>query len=361
MMMDSLKYFQIEGKIQKLEPVGNGHINRSWHCVNADAQAPDYFLQQINHHVFPNIPALTSNVVRAAFRLIESQEKSSNPGKAAKFPRPVATWDKQYYAVDGQGSYWRMFTFTKNARSYDRTDFEDIAMEGGKAVGQFQKYMLGLNPKGFHEPIPDFHNLIFRLNNFDTALANADESRKEEAAHNITFVHQRRKEMEAYFQELGSGDIPLRITHNDTKFNNILFDEHDFSLCMIDLDTVMPGYVHYDFGDAIRVLCNTADEDEKDTRKISFRMDLFRSFCFGYKIYAGNFLTKKEKALLHFSPFLMTFIMGLRFLTDFLENDRYYKTAYPGHNLVRSKAQFAFIAAMDKVRDEMESCTKSYF
>ncbi len=360
-MKTILRKFAVKGEIGEIIPIESGHINHSYHAVNLDPTAPDYFLQRINKEVFQNIPGLTNNVVKVVDAMLREQKKTANPQKAGFFPQPVQTHDKQYYQVDKLGNFWRVFTYIKNSRTYDIAEYEDLAMEGGKAVGKFQKYMLTVDPKGLHLTIPRFHDLDFRLDNFDCALNSATASRKGEAAEVIDFVQQRRAAMKDYFQKLHSGNIPLRVTHNDTKFNNILFDEHDFAICMIDLDTVMPGFIHYDFGDAIRVLCNTAAEDEADQSKIQFNPELFRSFAFGYSVYAKEFLTKEEIALIPLSPWLMTYIIAVRFLTDYLENDRYYKIQYPAHNLVRAKAQMSYIKQMDLYLEEINNCIAEYF
>jgi Ser/Thr protein kinase RdoA (MazF antagonist) len=204
------------------------------------------------------------------------------------------------------------------------------------------------------ETIPDFHNVKKRLERFNHAVKMDAVKRVNEISKDREFINDRAKEMERILTLGKEGRIPLRITHNDTKFNNILFDQYENALCIIDLDTVMPGYVHYDFGDAIRTGANTGAEDERDLTKVSMNIHLFEAYTSGFLEETGQFLSEEEIKNLPFSAKLMTFIMGLRFLTDYIEGDQYYKIDFDGHNLQRARAQFKLLKSIEEQYLEMK-------
>ena len=204
-----------------------------------------------------------------------------------------------------------------------------------------------------HETLPRFHSFDKRYKEYQQALSNNHDNRADLVGKEIQFVETRIEEMKKYFTTLRAGKIPLRVTHNDTKVNNIIFDEAGRSLCLIDFDTVMPGYIHFDYGDALRTSANTAEEDEPDLSKVSFDFELFSSFTSGYLELAQSFLLPQEKDLLAFAPRYMTFIIGLRFFTDYLNGDIYFKIIEPNHNLRRSRVQFKLLASIEEQSDKM--------
>ena len=248
-----------------------------------------------------------------------------------------------------------MFVFIPDHRSYDIVDTPDKAYEGGKAIGRFQALLADLSGKPLYETIPNFHNITKRLESFSKSL-NADKSgRAKSSLQEIDFVLKRTEKMKIILKLGEEGKIPLRITHNDTKFNNILLDKHDKALCIIDLDTVMPGFVHYDFGDAIRTAANDAAEDEKDLSKVRLNTGLFKAYAEGYLSETRDTLNNVEKEYLAFAPILITYTMAVRFLTDYLDGDIYYKIHHEQHNLQRAKAQLKLVRSMEEQYSDMQS------
>ncbi len=255
---------------------------------------------------------------------------------------------------DEEGNFWRMFIFISNHQTYDIVDTPDKAFEGGKAIGRFQALLTDLPGKPLHETIPSFHDVEKRIDSFINTLKKDPEGRVRETLMETDFILKRADEMKI-IQKLGKeGKIPVRITHNDTKFNNILFDENDKSLCIIDLDTVMPGYFHSDFGDAIRTGANIAAEDEKDLSKIKMDIDLFEAYARGYLSETSNTLNAIEKEYLAFAPLLMTYEQALRFLTDYIDGDKYYRIHHKHHNLQSTRAQIRLLESMEEQYGEMK-------
>jgi len=246
-----------------------------------------------------------------------------------------------------------MFIFIPDHRSYDIVDTPARAYEGGKAIGRFQAMLADLPGAPLFETIPFFHDIEKRLDTFFRSMKSDPANRVAEVSAEIDFVLRRSEEMKVILRLGREGKIPLRITHNDTKFNNILLDNNDKALCVIDLDTVMPGYVHYDFGDAIRTAANSAAEDEEDLAKIKMDIRLFEAYTEGYLSETRSTLNETEKEYLAFAPRLITFIMALRFLTDYIDGDHYYKIHHEHHNLQRARSQFRLVESMEEQYGEM--------
>jgi thiamine kinase-like enzyme len=247
-----------------------------------------------------------------------------------------------------------MYIFISNHHSYNLVDSEDKAFEGGKAVGRFQAMLSDMPGGPLFETIPWFHNIEKRLQSFDIKISEYPAGRVKSVTVEIDEIHKRAEEMKIILKLGNEGRIPLRITHNDTKFNNILLDENDKALCIIDLDTVMPGYVHYDFGDSIRTAANTASEDEKDLSKVGMDINLFRAYSEGYLSETAGTLNDVEKEFLAFSPLLITYTIALRFLTDFIDGDHYFKIHHELHNLQRARAQLQLLKSMEGQYEEMK-------
>ncbi len=261
--------------------------------------------------------------------------------------------------IDDQGNFWRMFIFISDHRSYERVDSHHKAFEGGKAVGRFQALLSDLPGDPLYETIPDFHNIVKRLETFHRVLSDDPAGRVSSSGKEIAEITRREEEMKVIIRLGEEGRIPLRITHNDTKFNNILFDSNDRALCIIDLDTVMPGYVHYDFGDAIRTASNTADEDSPDISSVSINLGIYEAYAKGYLAETKGTLNDTEKEYLAFAPKLLTYIMATRFLTDYLDGDKYYKIKYPEHNLQRNRVQIALLWSMEANYEKMQQIIKN--
>ena len=339
-------------RVKKVVPYGSGHINDTFKVETGNE---NYLLQRINHEVFKNVEGLTENIAKVTRHL---RDKAMNENSRVKVLTPVKTQFGSFTFSDGSGNYWRMFRFIENSISYDRVERADLAMEGGKAYGWFLLMLDDFPADQLVETIPRFHDIRFRLDNFYNAVKNDNAGRAGEVKKEIDFAEQRADDMKKIYLLGEENRLPVRVTHNDTKINNVLFNDRDKGICIIDLDTVMPGYVHFDFGDAIRTFTNTADEDEQQLSKVSMNIEYFKAFSTGFLSQMKNVLNAEEKETLAFSAKLMTYIIGLRFLTDYLEGDTYYKTNYPEHNLVRAKVQFKLLESMEEHYGEMKRVIK---
>lgn len=354
------KNFKIEGNFLDGGPYGSGHIHDTFLIRTAEEVSDNYLLQRVNHHVFRNVHQLMSNIEIVTKHIQKKINKSAELKAALKSLTFIPANDGKYYYEDNSGNYWRVCVFIENSRSYDIVDSPDKAYSGGVAFGKFQAFLSDLSAESLYATIPDFHNVEKRLETFCETLKDDPVQRVKEVKREIEIVAARAEEMMCINRLGREGKIPERVTHNDTKFNNILFDSEDNPVCVIDLDTVMPGYIHYDFGDAIRTSANTGAEDEKDFRSISMDIKLFQAFSKGYLEETRTFLTKTEMDYLAFSAKLLTFIIGLRFLTDFIDGDRYYKIRHKYHNLQRVRVQFRLLESMDEQYDEMKAVIKKF-
>ncbi len=347
-------HFALRGTIKEISPWGNGHINDTYRITLKEADKPGYILQRKNHRVFKDIPGMMENIVRVTTHIRKKLESQKVPDIDRKVITLVRTKNGNYYHRDEAGNYWACFLFIQGCKSYEKIEKPGQAYLAGKAFGQFQKQISDLPGKPLNETIPDFHNIEFRLRNFQQALKINYRNRSQNVQDEIGFAKKRAEEMKTLLNLLKAGKLPPRITHNDTKINNILFDQQDHILCVIDLDTVMPGLVHYDYGDAIRTAANTAGEDEQDLSKIAVNMQIFEAFTRGFLEELNEVLTPEEKKWLPLAARFMTYIMGLRFLTDYLEGDVYYKINDPDHNRVRARSQFRLVEEMEQRKKEME-------
>jgi Phosphotransferase enzyme family len=345
--------FAISGGVGGLEPYGSGHIHDTFRVQNAQAGQPDYLLQRINNHVFKDVPALMENIRKVTDHLREkvAAQPAGQPDKEVL--TLVPTIAGQDYLQDAAGNYWRIFLFLDETNSYDLVQTPQQAYEGGLAFGRFQALLADFPVDQLHDTIPKFHNIQSRLQLFRAAIDRDPVGRVKEVAAEIAAFEERAASMGQILALGQSGQLPLRITHNDTKFNNVLLDQNNQAQCVIDLDTVMPGYVAYDFGDAIRTTVNTAAEDEPDPTKIDVNMDLFTGFTTGFLSQTHALLSETEIASLSLGVLLLPYIMGLRFLTDYIDGDHYYKIHFPGHNLQRSRAQLTLVQKLEKQHDKM--------
>jgi serine/threonine protein kinase len=332
-----VKRFAIEGDVLSTKPFGNGHINDTFFIENTNKNCPDYLLQRINHHIFKDVEGVVVNISMVSAHL---DTKLKGEFKSDKSIEQVLTLiptnEGALFYKDEDGNFWRVYQFIKDSISYDLITSTKQAYEGGEAFGRFQLMLADMDPNLLTETLKDFHNIKFRLVNFDKAVAEDSAGRLKEVSEEIKLIKEHKEFMCNLYQMGEDGLLPRRITHNDTKFNNILFDNNDNVICIIDLDTVMPGYIAYDFGDAIRSLANTAEEDEADLSKIGVNVPLFKAYTEGYLKEATQFLTDHEIESLYLAIFLFPYMQAIRFLTDYLQGDTYYKIAYPLHNLVRT-------------------------
>ncbi len=342
--MQELKHifqnFNCDGEFQDYSSLTSGHINDTY-LIKTDKKS--YVLQKLNHFVFPNIPELMNNKVKVAKYL--SQQKDFKQEILHFYPCNTGA----YYFQDEEKFYWNLMDFIPDSKVLDKTENKEQAAEAGQAFGAFIKALDGFKADELFEIIPDFHKMSFRYQQFDEALKKAGEERKEKAAIWIEQVLFSREKMQSLQKLHEQGEIPLRVTHNDTKLSNILFNMNDEAISVIDWDTLMPGIVHYDFGDSIRTICSTATEDEINLEKVQFNKEFYQSYYQAFLEELKDILQAREIELLPLAPPTITFIMGLRFLTDYLNGDQYYKTAYLNHNLDRAANQFTLVRKMEEV------------
>ena len=323
--------FKTESSFKSFKTFSSGHINNTYLIITD--KKPFYVLQKINGNVFTKAKEVIENKVKVASHL---------EAKGIKTLTYLTTKNNLNYYLDSNGNYWNLSLFIENSETHIKVDSSKIALEAGKATGIFLNDVHDF--KGtLVDILPKFHNMTFRFSQFDEALKKASTNRKKLAQNWIDFANSNRNEMRVLDVAINKNKIPLRVTHNDTKISNILFDKNQNAICLIDLDTVMLGAIHFDFGDVLRTICNTTNEDEKDISKVKFNFNYFKSYTQGFVETIKNSLTKNEIDFLPVSPKIITFIMGLRFLTDFLNNDIYYQTKYGNHNLDRAKNQFTLV------------------
>jgi hypothetical protein len=346
--------FAADGTFLKGETFGSGHIHDTFRIETKEDDKDNYILQRLNNRIFKDIPALQKNIERVTVHL--RNKLSAIPGSDIKREclNLIPARNGKSWITDNDGNYWRIYIFITNHRSYNIVDSPDKAFEGGKAIGRFQAMLADMPGEPLHETIPKFHDIENRLFLFENRIKEDPAGRVASIPWEIEQYRKRGEKMKIILKLGREGKIPLRITHNDTKFNNILLDENDRALCVIDLDTVMPGYVHYDFGDAIRTVTNTAEEDEKDLSKVMMDINLFRAYARGYLSEAGNTLNPVEKDYLAFAPKLITYTIGIRFLTDFIDGDNYFKIHHEFHNLQRARAQLKLVMSMEEQYEDMK-------
>jgi len=321
-----LKEFQIPEKKYSFEIISNGLINDTY-LVKQDGE-PTYIFQRININVFSNYKELIRNL-----DLVLPILKSDTYSEVVL----CQTKNGDSFYSSSEGEIWRLMTFIKDSVVYNTTDNPKIAFEAGRIIAQFHNLTKGFDVNQLQDTLPRFHDIHLRYDQFKNALKNADADKIETAKKAIVFV----KENISFLTDIDHSKLPARVCHNDTKLNNILFSEDGKSLCLIDLDTIMKGVFMYDFGDAVRTIVNAAPEDEKDLDKINFNLELFEAFVEGLAT-EKNLLNKEEKIMLPRGAVLLPFLHGIRALTDYLENNRYYKVAYETQNLDRCFSLFQF-------------------
>jgi len=353
-LKEIFEYFAADGTFLIGEPYGSGHIHDTFRVETSESAKDNYILQRLNNKIFKNIPELQNNIERVTVHLRDKLKTIPGSNIKRECLSLISARDGKSWITDKDGNYWRMYIFISNHRSYNIVDSPDKAFEGGKAIGRFQAMLADMPGVPLFETIPRFHDIEDRLDILDRIIKEDPAGRVSTVREEIDQYLRRGEEMKTILKLGRTGKIPLRTTHNDTKFNNILLDENDKALCVIDLDTVMPGYVHYDFGDAIRTVTNTAAEDEKDLAKIRMDINLFQAYAEGYLSEAGKTLNEVEKEYLAFAPKLITYTIGVRFLSDFIDGDNYFKIHHEFHNLQRTRAQLKLVMSMEEQYGEMQ-------
>ncbi len=351
-MKDVISQFSLRGNAVSCERYGQGHINRTYLVVTDAGQR--YILQRLSRAAFHDIPALMENVAAVTAFL---SERTADPRGSLHL---VPTREGGTYFRDGEGEYWRVYDFVEDSLCLQAPEIPEEFAQSAVAFGSFQRMLKDYPAETLHETVPDFHNTPDRYRRFRAALAADAVGRAAGVRREIDFALEHEEEGSLLQTMRVRGELPLRVTHNDTKLNNVMLDAVTRkALCVIDLDTVMPGLVAYDFGDSIRFGASTGPEDEKDLSRISMSMDRFRLFA-GRFIPACGELTRQEVETLPLGAKIMTLECGLRFLTDYLEGDRYFGIAYPEHNLDRTRTQFRLVADMERKRDEMQKAVREY-
>ncbi|HOW86407.1 MAG TPA: aminoglycoside phosphotransferase family protein [Candidatus Aminicenantes bacterium] len=353
--------FQCPGVWISSCPIPSGHINDTY-CSEFEASGRrfKYVNQRINHHVFREPEKLMENVERVtrfARQRIEAEGGDADRRTLTIIP---ARDGKSFYRSP-EGDYWRMFRFISGARTYDQVEDVRHVYAAARAFGRFQKMLARLPGERLHETIPGFHHTRGRYQAFLAAVERDAAGRAASVRPEIDFVLAREKDAGVVVDGLAAGRIPERVTHNDTKLNNVMIDDATGEgICVIDLDTVMPGSVLYDFGDSVRLGAATAAEDERDLAKVGFDLGMFDRLAAGYLDAARDFLVPAETELLAFSAGLLTLECGIRFLTDHLQGDVYFKIHRPGHNLDRARTQFRMVAEMERRQAAMEAVVGRY-
>jgi hypothetical protein len=344
----------LSGRAAAVDRYGAGHIHETYRVRMRAVAHPGYILQRVNRRIFPDVPKLMENIVRVTGHLRSRLAAVAGSDPDREVLTVIPARDGRHFHLDDAGEYWRCLRFIEHRELGERPGTPGEVSEAGRLFGRFLNHLADLPDPPLHETIPHFHDVGWRLDDFHRVLAADSQKRRAAAAAEIDFIRSREDEMRGAMANARAAGLPLRVTHNDTKFNNILFDPLGRGICVIDLDTVMPGHVLYDFGDAIRSAASSAREDETNPEHVRFDLKVFRDFARGYLAELRDGLAASETGLLAFSARLMTFIIGTRFLSDHLAGDCYFRIARPGHNLQRARAQFALLADMERRFFEME-------
>ncbi len=352
--------FDFGGEVTSVVPYGNGHINDTYAVTCSLAGGSVRFiLQRLNPVVFPDRAGLMRNMIAVTGFLRKAVIRDGGDPERECL-RLIPLKDGSPYLTDESGDVWRATQFIENTDAYLVAESPEMFASAGEAFGKFMARLGGFDASSLFEVIPRFHDTPDRYARFLASLERNAAGRMDEAKDEIAFVRERGEGCSVITDALERGEVPVRVTHNDTKLNNVLIDTATKeAVCVIDLDTVMPGSMLYDFGDAVRVGCSTAKEDERDLSLVDFDLGLFRAFTEGYLAGAGRSVTAAELGLLPDAARLMTFECGMRFLTDFLDGDTYFKTAYPEHNLVRARTQFKLVRTMERLRPEIVRAVKA--
>ncbi len=353
--------FQVKGDFVSAVPYGNGHINDTKYVVTEDSEGKhEYILQRINKNVFKDPAALMENYIGVTEFLRANIEKNGGDVLRETINVVRANDGKTFY-VDSEENYWRMLIFVVDSMSYDKVDRPELFYDSAVAFGNFQYLLREYPASTLHETIVNFHNTPDRIRQFKEALANDCMGRAKDVKEEIEFVLSREAFASTLEDAHKAGKLPLRVTHNDTKLNNILFDKRSGkAICIIDLDTIMPGYSVNDFGDSIRFGATTALEDEADLTKVNFDIELYELYVKGFIEGAKGGLTASELDLLPIGAIMMTFECGSRFLADYLNGDTYFRTSREGQNLDRARNQFKLVKDMEARLDEMKKIVDKY-
>jgi hypothetical protein len=355
-ILSILNSFSMDIPVLSWKSFGHGHINDTF-LVETPGNIPDFIIQRKNHNIFRNISGMMNNIVLVTNHIKKKLMVTGDADTDRKVMTYIPAANNDYFVLDEDGNYWTLFVFIRDSHGVEEVTNPMQAFSAGRAFGQFQQQLSDLSGNLLIETIPNFHNGKFRHGQFRDAIALDKAGRVGSMKPVIDKLLHRAEKMTKLQEWVDTGTLPLRITHNDTKINNVLYDNNDNILCIIDLDTVMPGTVLFDFGDAIRTLGNNAAEDEPVLEKITFNESYFKAFAEGYLSESQSFLSSEERENLAFSCCYMAWEQSVRFLTDYLNGDTYYKIAYPEHNRIRTLAQLRYLEVLEENYDIMKDIT----
>ncbi len=349
------KQFQIYGEILHAEACKIGHINETYTATyNQGGTMVRYIHQKINKTVFRDPVGVMNNIMRITAHIRHKLEQQGVKEITRRMITIVPTRDGQPWYCHGGGDFWRTFVFVERAQTFESVQTERQAYEAARAFGTFQHLLADL-PGRLVETIPFFHHTRKRFESLLQAVETDTHNRAKLAAPEIAFALQHENIVDVLLNAHARGEIPERVTHNDTKFNNVMLDaDTGDAMCVVDLDTVMPGLSLYDFGDMVRTTTSPTLEDERDLSKVRMNLPMFAALARGYLTTAGDMLSPTEKSLLPFAGKLITFNIGIRFLTDFLVGDTYFRVHRFGHNLDRCRTQFKLIESIEQQEDSMQ-------
>ena len=356
-----LPQFRFVGKYVGVEELFSGNINNTYKVAfrESDGEINHYILQHINSYVFKDPRAVMRNIQLVTAHLKRGFLARGQDPKG-RMLELIPTQDGAPLYLDDKGGFWRVYDYIEHATAYDRVEKPEHFYETGRAFGEFQRQLCDFSADKLAETIPDFHNTRKRFYTFVASVAADKAGRVRELEDEIEFFFERRKMMSEIVKKLESGELPLRVTHNDTKINNVMLDnDTGKAVCVIDLDTVMPGSSLYDYGDAVRFGASTAAEDEPDTSKIGLDMELFEQFTRGFLKETDGFLTRNELMLLPLGIKVITCELAMRFLTDYIDGDRYFKVNSPEHNLIRAHAQMKLLTDVEAKYERMCDMVRS--
>jgi hypothetical protein len=355
-LQDISKQFQIYGEILHAETFKIGHINETYSATyDQGGMRVRYIHQKINKSVFKNPASVMNNVVRVTTHIRKKLEAQHIRDVTRRSLIVIPTRDGQSYFLNGGSEFWRTFVFIEGVETFEAVQSPQQAFQAGRAFGEFQRLLVDLPGERLSETIPDFHNTRKRFVALQHAIQKDHYNRAKDACAEIEFALKHEPIVDIILNAMARRKIPERITHNDTKFNNVMLDVlTGEAMCVVDLDTVMPGCALYDFGDMVRTTTSPTLEDETDLSKVKMQMPMFKKLAEGYLATAGQFLTKTEKSYIAFSGKLITFEIGIRFLTDFLSGDTYFRIHRPDHNLDRCRTQFKLVQSIEKQEAAMQ-------
>jgi len=356
------KRFQIYGEILHAETLKIGHINETYSATYSQGGTRvRYIHQKVNKTVFRNPAGVMKNVMRVTTHIRRKLEARNVRDLTRRALIIIPTREGESYWLNGDDEVWRTFLFIEGVETYEAVQSRDQAFQAGRAFGEFQQLLVDLAGERLVETIPNFHNTRKRFEALQQAIQKDRYSRAREARAEIDFALRHEPIVDVILKAMAKKRIPERITHNDTKFNNVMLDVlTGEAMCVIDLDTVMPGCALYDFGDMVRTTTSPTLEDELDLSKVKMQMPMFRRLAEGYLTMACDFLTKAERAMIAFSGKLITFEIGIRFLTDFLSGDTYFRIHRPAHNLDRCRTQFKLVESIERQEEAMQRYVDSW-